>query len=149
MEIRMRPPLVVAAWLALSLPAAAQVTVADPWVRGIVGGQRATGAFMTLTAGKDSALVAAASPVAKIVEIHESKVENGVMQMRAVQRIDLPAGKPVALKPGGLHVMLMALTQPLPDGSAVPITLTFEDRDGKRTTAQVSATVRPLAQKPH
>ena len=125
-------------------PALAQVSVADPWVRGIVAGQRATGAFMTLTAQADTALVAAASPVAKIVEIHEMAMDGGMMKMRAVPKLDLKAGQAVVLKPGGYHVMLMALQQPLKDGDSVPITLTFEGRDGKRQTVEVKAPVRPL-----
>lgn len=137
--------LVLAALLGASGPALGQVTVADAWVRGTVTGQRATGAFMTLTATGDAALVAAASPVAKIVEIHEMAMEGGVAKMRAVPRVDLPAGKPVALKPGGYHVMLMALQQPLKEGEAVSIALTFESRDGKRTTAEIAARVRGLA----
>jgi len=137
--------LVLAALLVASGAVLAQVTVADAWVRGTVAGQRATGAFMTLTAAGDTALVAAASPVARIVEIHEMTMEGGVAKMRAVTRIDLPAGKPVALKPGGYHVMLMALQQPVKEGDTVKIALTFEGRDGKRTTAEIAAHVRGLA----
>jgi len=129
--------------------AAAQVSVADAWVRGTVAGQRATGAFMTLTAASDVALVGAASPVAKIVEIHEMAMEGDVAKMRAVPRLALPAGNPVTLKPGGYHVMLMALQQPLTEGATVPLVLTFEARDGKRTTLDVAARVRPLADAPH
>jgi copper(I)-binding protein len=130
-------------------PVSAQVSVTDPWVRGTVAGQRATGAFMTLTAASDAALVSAASPTAKIVEIHEMAMDGNVMKMRAIPRLDLPAGKPVTLKPGGYHVMLMALQQPLKEGETVKITLTFEGRDGKRTTTEVPAKVRPLAESPH
>jgi len=137
---------VLAALLGVSGAAFAQVVVADAWVRGTVAGQRATGAFMTLTAASDAALVSAASPVAKIVEIHEMTMEGGVAKMRAVPRVDLPAGKPVALKPGGHHVMLMALQQPLKEGESVRIALTFENRDGKRTTAEITARVRGLAE---
>jgi len=121
-----------------------QVAVADAWVRGTVAGQRATGAFMTLTAKTDVALVAASSPVAKIVEIHEMAMDGSVMRMRAVEKIALPAGKVVDLKPGGYHVMLMELTQPLKEGERVPVTLTFVDRDGKKTTQSIDAPVRAL-----
>jgi periplasmic copper chaperone A len=123
---------------------AAQVSVKDPWVRGTVAGQGATGAFMQLSSPSDTALVGASTPVAKIVEIHEMKVEGGVMKMSAVDKLALPAGKPVDLKPGGYHVMLMALREPLKEGQTVPITLTFEDRTGKRSSMDVKATVRPL-----
>jgi copper(I)-binding protein len=135
-----------AALLGASGAALAQVTVTDPWVRGTVAGQRATGAFMTLTAASATTLVGAASPVAKIVEIHEMAMDGGVAKMRAVQRVDLPAGKPVALKPGGYHVMLMALQQPLKEGESVRIALTFQGQDGKRTTTEIAAPVRGLAE---
>jgi hypothetical protein len=128
----------------LPIVALAQVAVADPWVRGTVEGQRATGAFMKLTATTDQKLVGAASPVAKIVEIHEMAMEGGVMKMRAIAKLELPAGKATELKPGGYHVMLMALTKPLAEGETVPIALTFEDAAGKRQTVEVKAPVRPL-----
>ena len=131
--------------LSLALPAAAQVAVADPWVRGTVAGQKATGAFMQLKSANDAALVGAASPVAKIVEIHQMKMDGGVMKMSAVDRLPLPAGKPVDLKPGGYHVMLMDLTQQLKEGQNVPVTLTIEDKAGKKTTVEVTAVVKPLA----
>jgi copper(I)-binding protein len=108
--------------------------VTDPWVRGTVTGQKATGAFMQLKSPADAALVEAASPVAKIVEIHEMKMEGGMMKMRAVEKLPLPAGKAVELKPGGYHVMLMDLVQPLNEGDTVPLKLTFEDKAGRKQT---------------
>jgi copper(I)-binding protein len=131
--------------LAAAAAAPAQVTVTDPWVRGTVTGQKATGAFMQLKSPADTALVAAASPVAKIVEVHEMKMEGGMMKMNAVDRLALPAGKAVDLKPGGYHVMLMDLVKPLKDGDTVPLQLTFEDKAGKKQTVEVKAVVRPLA----
>jgi copper(I)-binding protein len=130
---------------AAALPAAAQVVVTDPWVRGTVAGQKATGAFMQLKSATDAGLVGAASPVAGIVEVHEMKMEGGMMKMNAVDRLPLPAGKTVELKPGGYHVMLMDLKQPLKEGETVPVTLTFEDKAGKKQTVEVKAPVRPLA----
>lgn len=124
--------------------ALAQVAVSDAWVRGTVEGQRATGAFMKLAPATDQKLVAAASPVAKIVEIHEMSMDGGVMKMRAIPKLDLPAGRATELKPGGYHVMLMALTRPLAEGETVPITLTLEDAAGKRQSIEVKASVRPL-----
>ncbi len=129
---------------ALSGPVAAQVKVGDPWVRATVPQQKATGAFMSLTAEKGTRLVEAKSPVAGVVEIHEMAMENNVMKMRAVPGLDLPAGKPVELKPGGYHVMLMDLKEQMKDGQSVPITLVVEDKDKKRQSIEVKATVRPL-----
>ena len=79
--------------LTLALPAAAQVAVTDAWVRGTVTGQKVTGAFMQLKSPTDTALVAVTSPVAKVVEIHEMKQDGGMMKMRAVDKVALPAGK--------------------------------------------------------
>lgn len=129
---------------ALSGPVAAQVKVADPWVRATVPQQKATGAFMNLTADKGARLVEAKSPVAGIVEIHEMAMENNVMKMRAIPGLDLPAGKPVELKPGGYHVMLMDLKEQMKDGQSVPITLVVEDKDKKRQSIEIKAVVRPL-----
>jgi copper(I)-binding protein len=130
--------------LLLAPPAAAQVAVTDAWVRGTVAGQKATGAFMQLTSLTDMTLVGAASPSAKIVEIHEMKQEGGMMKMNAVGRIALPANRTVELKPGGYHIMMMELAQPLKEGDTVPLTLTFEDKAGKKQTIEVKAPVRAL-----
>ncbi len=136
--------LVAALTGALALPAPAQVVVANPWVRGTVAGQKATGAFMELKSPTDATLVSAASPVAKIVEVHEMTMDAGVMKMKAVDRLALPAGKAVELKPGGYHVMLMDLTQTLKEGDTVPVSLTFEDKAGKKQTVEVKAPVKAL-----
>ncbi len=132
-------------FLATAGTALAQVSVAEPWVRATVASQKASGAFMTLTAARDARLVEVSSPVAGIVEIHEMAMEQNVMRMRAVGGLDLPAGKAVELKPGGYHVMLMELKGPLKAGDTVPITLVFEGPDKSRQTVEVKAMVRPLA----
>jgi hypothetical protein len=86
---------------------------------------------MQLKSAADTALVSASSPVAGVVEIHEMKMDGGVMKMSAVKSLAVPAGKGVELKPGGYHVMLMDLKQPLKEGETVPVTLNFEDKAGK------------------
>jgi copper(I)-binding protein len=143
-------PLIAALGLGLGLGSAtalAQVSVSEPWVRGTVESQMATGAFMRLTAATDARLLAARSPVAGIVELHEMAMENNVMRMREITRLDLPAGRTVELRPGGYHVMLMDLKRTLKPGEEVPITLDFE-QGGKRLTVQVKAVVRPLTSAP-
>ena len=112
-------------------------------MRGTVPAQTTTGAFMTITSTAEAKLVGAASPVAKMVEIHESMMHGGTAQMHEVQAVALPAGKAVELKPGGHHVMLMGLAKPLKPGDTVPITLTIEEK-GKRSKLEVKASVRPL-----
>jgi copper(I)-binding protein len=136
------PAVVLAA--ACGTPALAQVTVKDPWVRATVPQQKATGAFMQLSAHAESRLVEVRSSVAGVVEIHEMEMQGNVMTMRAVPGVELPAGKPVELKPGGYHVMLMDLRQQLKDGETVPITLIVEGKDKKRETIEVKAPVRQL-----
>lgn len=121
------------------------VDVKDAWVRATVAQQKATGAFMQLTAKADSKLVAVQSPVASVVEIHEMAMDNNVMKMRALPAgLELPAGKAVELKPGGYHVMLMDLKGQVKAGDTVPLTLVFEGKDGKRETVELQAPARPL-----
>lgn len=122
----------------------AQVAVGDPWVRATVPQQKATGMFAQITAAQGGKLVAASSPVASVVEIHEMAMDNNVMRMRAIPGLDLPAGKAVELKPGGYHVMLMGLKQQVKEGDTVAVTLVVEGKDGKRESVEVKAPVRPL-----
>jgi copper(I)-binding protein len=124
----------------------AATTVADAWVRGTVPQQQASGAFMRITSAEGGKLVAVSSPVAATVEVHEMKMDGGVMKMGAVPSLELPAGKAVELKPGGYHVMLMGLKQQLKAGDSVPLTLTIEGQGGRKETLQVSAPVKALGQ---
>jgi copper(I)-binding protein len=134
------------AMLALAAFAAhAQTTVKDPWVRGTVAGQKATGMFGQVTSASGGKLVAASSPVAGVVEIHEMVMDGNVMKMRAIAGLELPAGKAVELKPGGYHVMLMDLKQELKAGDAVPVTLVIEAAGGKRESVELKAPVKALA----
>ena len=126
------------------LPAWAQVTVQEPWVRGTVAQQKGTGMFARITSAQPARLVSASSPAAGIVEIHEMTMQGDVMRMRAIPGLDLPAGKPVELKPGGLHLMLINLKQPLEPGKTVPVTLVVET-GGKRESIEVKVPVRTLA----
>lgn len=121
----------VAATLLCTAALAQSVEVKGAWARATVPGQKATGAFMQLTAKEKTQLVSVSSPVAGVAEVHEMKMLGDVMQMRAVQGgLELPAGKAVALKPGGYHVMLMDLKTPLVKDSIVPLTLVFKSRKG-------------------
>lgn len=141
--------LLIATLIALSVTSAfAQITIKDPWVRATVPQQKATGAFMQLAAQQDARLVEVRSPVAGAVEIHEMTMESNVMKMRAVTGIDLPAGKPVELKPGGYHVMLIDLTQQIKEGDIVPMTLMIEGKDKKREAIELKVPVRSLNSAP-
>lgn len=132
--------------MAVAMPVAAQVKVDDPWVRATVPHQRATGAFMQLTAPVDARVIEARSPVAAVVEVHEMRMEGDVMKMRAVEALELPAGQTVELKPGGYHIMLIDLKGQVKEGEVVPVTLIVEDKDGQRETVAIEAPVRSLTQ---
>ena len=127
----------------------AQTTVSDAWVRGMVAPQRATGAFMKITSAQGGRLVAVSTPAARVAEVHEMVMQGDVMAMRAIEALELPAGKAVELKPGGHHLMLMGIEQPLKPGETVPLTLTVEGKDGKRETLELKVPVKPVAAAGH
>jgi hypothetical protein len=143
-EIFMKQSLILVSTL-LALAAQAQTTVKDPWVRGTVAGQKATGLFGKVSSVGGGKLVSVSSPVAGVVEIHEMVMDGSVMKMRAIAGLELPAGKVVDLKPGGYHVMLMDLKQELKPGDSVPVTLVIEGAGGKRESVELKAPVKPLS----
>ena len=136
------PMLSVALALICGAAHAQTVEVKDAWVRTSVQGQKSTGAFMKITAKENMKLVSASSPVAGVVEVHEMKMEGDIMKMRAVTGgLDLPAGKTVALSPGGYHVMMMDLKAALPKDSTVPLTLVFKDAKGVESKVELKVPV--------
>jgi len=115
--------------------------VEGAWVRASVPGQKATGAFMRITAKEPMQLVGVASPVAGVAEVHEMKMDGDVMRMRPAGTIDLVAGRAFELTPGGYHVMLQDLKSPLEAGGSVPITLVFRNAKGEESRVDVRAPV--------
>jgi periplasmic copper chaperone A len=142
--------LIISTLLSLTATAWAQpiVKVEDAWARGTVATQKASGAFLKLTASSPVRLVEVQSPVAGESEIHEMAMDKDIMVMRAVPSVELPAGRPVTFQPGGYHIMLQDLKQPLKAGESVVLTLTFEDTARQRFTQEVKAVVVPLGAKP-
>lgn len=139
--------LAVMALTALSLPAGAAdpVAVGDlrivaPWARASAGSAANGAAYLEIhNTGSDSDwLVAAESPVAMMTHIHETTVEDGVMKMRPVEGLEIPAGATVALKPHGLHIMFMKLHAPLAQGDAIALTLVFEKAGRVELTVPVA-----------
>jgi hypothetical protein len=128
------------------LAADVAVEVKNAWARATVTGQMATGAFMTLTAKEGATLVGVATPAAGVAQVHEMKMEGGVMKMAEVKGgLVLPAGKAVELKPGGYHLMLMDLKAPLAKDSSVPVTLTFKDAKGAESRLELKLPVAAMA----
>lgn len=137
------------AWLALVLglclafSARAQpVSVEQAWARATVPNQTSSGAFMRLTAKQDLTLIGARSPDAGIVEVHEMKMDDGIMRMRPVAALPIKAGQTLELKSGGYHLMMMDLKRQLKAGDTVALTLEFKSADGRVSTVDVKATAR-------
>ena len=123
----------------------AEVKVDDAWVRATVPQQKSTGAFMRITSTEPTTLVAVRTSAAPVSEVHEMKMEDNVMKMRKVEPgVAIQPGKPLELKPGGYHVMLMDLPAAMTAGAHVPLTLVFKDAAGKESTVDVHAMVRAL-----
>lgn len=122
--------------------AADAVRAENAWARATAPGQAAAAAYFDLTSSAAAVLVAASSPAAEKAELHTMSMEGGVMRMRPVDKVDLPAAKTVRFARGGLHVMLIGLKNPLKAGGRVPLALTIRAADGARSTINVEADVR-------
>jgi len=115
------------------------LTVHDAWVREPAGDRNVTAAFAIVENGGavQRAIVGATADGAEKAELHEMKMVESMMQMRPVQRIDVPAHGKVELKPGGLHVMLFGLQKTPRAGDTIRLTLKFDDGASVSTVAQV------------
>lgn len=114
--------------LVAAAPALAQVAVDGPWLRETAPGARTGAGYGLLVNGgkAEDRLLGGSTPVAARVEVHSMTMDGGVMRMRPVTGgLAIPAGGRVALKPGGYHLMLIGLKQPLRRGAMVPVTLDF------------------------
>ena len=97
---------------------------------------------MKLNAPSGARLVGASTPAAGVAEVHEMKMEGDTMRMRGLPVLELPARQTVELKPGGYHLMLMDLKQPLVNGTSVPLTLIFEDAKGQKSSLEIKVPVQ-------
>jgi len=126
----------------------ADVTISQPWIRGMVAGQSNTAFYASIESTEATRLAGLSSPVAKKIEIHEMVMDGGVMKMHPVESLELPANKVVELKPGGYHAMLIDVSKPLAKGEKVPVRLTFRNKDGKERSTDVQAEVQDLSASP-
>lgn len=123
-------------------PGVAAVDVKNAWARPSVPGQSGTGAFMQLSAPQGLRLVGVATPLAGVAELHEMQMDGNTMRMRELKDgLALPARQTVELKPGGYHLMLMDLKQPLAKGTQLPLTLRFVDAAGRASQREVQVPV--------
>jgi len=122
---------------------APKVAATDAWCRPTVAGAMAAGCYVTLTAKGDDRLIAVETTAADHGEIHTMSMDGGVMRMRKLaDGLALPAGKAVALKPGGDHIMLIAPKAALKEGAKVPMTLKF--KTGAPVTVEAVVRTPPM-----
>jgi copper(I)-binding protein len=129
--------------LFLSLPLAAcqqaaPPAVKDAWTRDTIGGTANAAVFMTITSPSADRLVAASTPAAAKTDLM-TMVGGDTMEMKYLDGIDIPAGEPVSLNAGGLHVWLADLSQPLKTGQSIPLTLKFEHAGERQVQVSVVA----------
>jgi copper(I)-binding protein len=122
----------------------AATEVKDAWARATVPGQKVAGVYMEIRSRAGARLVGVRSPAAKTAEIHSMSNDGGVMKMRRLDGLDLPAGQSVRLESGGNHIMLFDITHLLEPGARVPLTLILE-QNGKKKSIQVQAEVRAMS----
>jgi copper(I)-binding protein len=136
-------------WLAAALLVsfasyAGDIEISGAWVRATAPGQDAAGVDATITSKQAATLVGVSSPVAKTAELHSMTNEGGMMKMREVKEIELPAGKRVSLRESGYHLMLNGLKAPLKEGETVPLTLSIKVGKQSVVKLETKAEVRSL-----
>ncbi len=140
------PSLVVFAFVFVTPTLAHEYKIGDiaiihPWARATPAGASVAAGYITALRndGADDALVSVAAEAAASAQIHETKEEGGVMQMRPVAALALPAKATVEIKPGGYHIMFTGLKAPLKPGDKFHATLNFSHAGAIKVDFQVEA----------
>jgi periplasmic copper chaperone A len=135
-----RKLLAVAACLIIAgaaLAQTAQLEVSDAWARATPAKAENGIAYLTIRSPTADRLLSVSSPVAKKAELNTMEMAGMVMKMRPLAELDIRAGQPVTLKPGGEHIMLTGLNGPLREGQSFPLTLNFEKAGAREVTVAV------------
>ncbi|WP_454619304.1 copper chaperone PCu(A)C [Bradyrhizobium cenepequi] len=114
---------------------AGDLVISQAWSRATPSGAKVAGGYLTIEnkGSSPDRLVGGSGDIAGKLEVHEMATENGVMKMRPLDKgLVIEPGKTVKLAPGGYHLMLFDLKNPLKQGDKVPVTLEFE-KAGKVT----------------
>jgi hypothetical protein len=135
---------VFAMMLATTQAFAGEVKVTNAWTRATAPGQDTASVQLVITSRKDATLVGFASGEAEKGEIHETVMENGMMKMRPLESLPLPAKTPVTLGEGGTHLMLIGLRKPLRVGHKLPFALWVKFANGRTTILRLLAVIKPL-----
>jgi len=110
-----------------------QISISGAWSRATVAGQSSAAAYLRIAngGGGDDKLVKVSTPIGQAT-LHSTTMDNGVMRMRPVEQLSVPAHSQVELKPGGMHIMILGVKRPLAAGSSFQLNLNFE-HSGERT----------------
>jgi copper(I)-binding protein len=121
-------------------PDAKSIVVDHPWARATPAGAKTGAAYVTLinNGGSGDRLLSATTPVAGQVQFHSVSEENGVSRMREMHAVEVAPGAKVTFSPGGMHIMMVGLKQPLKEGQSFPLTLTFEKAGKMDVTVPVA-----------
>ncbi|MDH2918452.1 MAG: copper chaperone PCu(A)C [Sideroxydans sp.] len=139
-------PLAVLALLFATHVCAVEVLLEKAWVRATAPGQETAMVDLQISSAQAARLISVSTPVAASVELHRMSTDNGVMKMREVKQLALPAGQVVDLGEAGLHLMLLGLKAPIQLGMPVPLTLKIQLADKKIISVNTSAEVKPLVE---
>ena len=118
------------------------IQINNAWVRATVPGQEVSGAFLSVKSLLPAKLIKVESSIADSVEIHSMTMKNGVMEMRELKTLALPAGKLVKLAPGELHLMLIDIKRQLKPGDKVPLKLTLQFETNTQAVKEITAVVK-------
>jgi periplasmic copper chaperone A len=129
--------LLAGAAIAQTVAPPSQIEVKDAWARATPGKAENGAAYLTIVSPASDRLTGVSTPIAKQAELHNMTMDGGVMKMRPLADVDLPANQPVTLKPGGVHIMLMGLNRPLKPGDSFALTLSFEKAGKREVTVAV------------
>ena len=132
------------AMMAMAPAYADEVKVTKAWTRATAPGQDSAAIQLTITSRKDATLVGVASGSALGGELHTMVMENGVMKMRAIESLPLPAKTPVTLGPDGNHLMLIGLKNPLKAGHKLPFALKVQFSNGRTSFVRALAIIKPM-----
>jgi len=142
----------VAALLFATHAFAGDVTISDAWSRASAPGQKNGSIGLRITSTKDARLIAVSTPAAQYSEIHTMTMDNGIMKMRQLEDLPLPANTEVKLGPGGNHLMLFELKKPLKAGDKFPVTVTIQFADKSTEKITFKSEVRSMSgshEEPH
>lgn len=116
------------------------IEINDAWVRETPPGSTITAAYMNIenNGSAEDTLKSASSKVSKSAEIHKTSVDDkGVAKMEMVESVQVPSGSTVKLEPGGMHIMLIGLEEPIKSGDKVEVELVFENEGSVKVEAEV------------